>query len=517
MSERFFSHISIRLIAAAIVLLSLFTTPAAAQTVNDQWSWTTQQPAEGWQERGFDESQWQRGQGGFGTRDTPGACVATEWNTDRIWLRKQITLTEVTAQPALLIHHDEDAVVYLNGQQIASFPGFLSSYQTVPLSAAAAALLTAGKHVLAVHCRQTNGGQFIDVHLIDATNPPRLPRTSSLVPFDTALTTTWGESVTAENAWTEYPRQRLVRDHWTCLNGHWELQFTPFQQLTAPQKWEQKILVPFAPESRLSGVRRMLDASEALWYRRTIIVSPVAETRTLLHFEAVDYECEVRVNGRIAGTHIGGHTPFSVDITDLVSAGENELIVRVVDATEEFQLRGKQVINPNGIWYTQVSGIWQTVWMETVPLQYLQDVVDTTSAERGTISVSPVGTNRLPIAVDVHDGETCVAAAEGEGTVILTIPDAKLWSPDSPHLYDLKIRLLSEEGSTLDTVRSYAGIRSVGRIRDAHGHWRMTLNGKPIFHWGPLDQGWWPDGLLPPHPMQRCCLISNGSGRRDST
>lgn len=136
--------------------------------------------------------------------------------------------------------------------------------------------------------------------------------------------------------------------------------------------------------------------------------------------------------------------------------------------------------------------------METVPSEYLRDVVITTSAEQGSITVSPVAPGRLPIAVEVRDGDIPVAAAAGRGAVTLQIPQAKLWSPDSPHLYDLQVRLLSENGSTLDTVRSYAGIRSVGRTRDADGHWRMTLNGKPLFHWGPLDQGWWPDGLLTP-------------------
>ena len=483
-------------IALAVIL---FSGRLSADEITDLWTWTLQPPAQAWTQPDFDDTNWKSGFGGFGTPGTPGSRIGTEWSSDAIWLRKRFQLDTVPQQPALLIHHDEDADVYLNGQQIASFDGFLSKYEIVPLTKEAAGRLSTGEQLLAVHCRQTNGGQFIDVHLVDAASVPKLPRPRrSLIPFQTTLTTTWGEAVTAENAWTEYPRPRLVRDRWTNLNGHWDYAISAGDQRESPDEWAGKILVPFAPESQLSGVERMLDTDQALWYRRSFQAATKNGQRQLIHFEAVDYSCEVFVNGQLVGTHTGGHTPFTFDITDEIHDGENRLTVRVTDATEEYQLRGKQSLRPRGIWYTQVSGIWQTVWLEEVPSTYLKDVVISTDAATGTIRVSPISSGRHAARVQVFDDGEPVASATGIGTLTLAIPDAKLWSPSTPHLYDVVISLLDETGAAADTVRSYAGIRTIARQRGTDGHWRMTLNGQPLFHWGPLDQGWWPDGLLTP-------------------
>ncbi|MEZ6105854.1 MAG: glycoside hydrolase family 2 TIM barrel-domain containing protein [Pirellulaceae bacterium] len=224
--------------------------------------------------------------------------------------------------------------------------------------------------------------------------------------------------------------------------------------------------------------------------------------RWLLNFEAVDYRCEVWVNGSRVGSHQGGNTPFSFDVSEVVEPGLNELVVRVEDDTEGWQLRGKQTLDPNGIWYTQVSGIWQTVWLEPVASTYLENLKIGTDAATGTITLRPTigGTERpVRVRVTVHDGADAVLIEEGstEG-LVLSVPKPKLWSPSSPFLYGLTVELLDESGAVLDEVRSYAGIRTVGKERDADGHWRFTLNGEPIFHWGPLDQGWWPDGLLTP-------------------
>ena len=331
---------------------------------------------------------------------------------------------------------------------------------------------------------------------------PQPPSERPTKPFVSQLITTWGEQVTPRNAWTEHPRPQLVRDGWQNLNGNWDYAMTPIAERTPPTAWDGRILVPFSLESRLGGVQRLLDASEALWYRRTFRVVPAAGRRTLLNFEAVDYRCEVFVNRRPVGTHEGGHTPFFFDITDALRAGDNELLVRVEDETEGWQLRGKQVRNARGIWYTQVSGIWQTVWLEQVAASYVEDLTITTDAGSGTITVRPkIGGSggARTLRVVVSDAGRTVAETRGDGASLsLVVKNARLWSPDSPHLYDLKVSLLDASGKAVDEVRSYAGIRTVGKVRDAEGHWRFTLNGQVVFHWGPLDQGWWPDGLLTP-------------------
>lgn len=483
-------------------LLILVCSAASAQEIVDTWRYTLRKPAVGWRANDFDDSQWKEAQGGFGTRGTPGARVATIWATNSIWLRKTFSLKSIPSKPALLIHHDEDADVYINGQSVAVVKGFTSAYQVVPIDKQKQSALQVGKSVMAVHCRQTEGGQFIDVHLVDADNVPKLPAPKrSTKPFVSEMITKWGEGVTAENAWTEYPRPQLKRDDWKNLNGSWDFAITSAEQQDMPTEWAGKILVPYCLESRLGGVQRLLDATEALWYRRMFSAATTSGKRQLLNFEAVDYQSEVFVNGVSVGSHRGGNTPFSMDITEAMKTGENELVVRVEDDTEAWQLNGKQTLNPRGIRYTQVSGIWQTVWLEQVSSSYLKDLKIATSAGTGTISVRPIvdGDAGVTARVIVKDGDKVVAQQESsDQTIELKIANAKLWSPTSPHLYDLEVTLLNDAGEALDQVASYTGIRTVGKVKGTDGHWRFTLNGKPIFHWGPLDQGWWPDGLLTP-------------------
>lgn len=486
-----------------ITAICLYSSPAVSQEIVDTWRYSLRKPANGWRQAAFDDSSWKEGFGGFGMRDTPGARVGTVWATNSIWLRKKFSLETVPDKPALLIHHDEDAEVFINGQSVAALKGYTTAYQVVPIPAAQRAAIKSGQNVMAVHCRQTGGGQFIDVHLIDADKRPQLPppqRTTK--PFVSELITKWGAEVNAENAWTEYPRPRLRRPQWQNLNGHWDYAVTSIDHRQVPREWAGKILVPFCLESRLGGVQRLLDASEALWYRRSFSIPVRAAPRTLLNFEAVDYRCEVIVNGVSVGTHQGGHTPFTFDISEAVQAGKNELVVRVEDATEGWQLRGKQTLNARGIWYTQVSGIWQTVWLEQVGAHHIRDAKISTDAAAGTISVQPLIENRTPgmrTRIVVKDQARIIQETETRAESIeLKIEQPKLWSPRSPHLYDIQITLLDDNGQILDRVETYAGIRTVGKRRDAAGHWRFTLNGKPIFHWGPLDQGWWPDGLLTP-------------------
>ena len=332
-----------------------------------------------------------------------------------------------------------------------------------------------------------------------AQEPTVLPKPKrNTKPFASELITTWGEKVTPENAWTEYPRPLMERENWTNLNGNWNYAVTPIETSEKPSNWDGQILVPYCLESKLGGVQRLLDASEALWYRKEFSLQTDAAKRYLLNFEAVDYRCEVFVNGMSVGSHVGGNTPFSFDISKAVRSGANELVVRVEDATEELQLRGKQVLNARGIWYTQVSGIWQTVWMEEVPADHVEDLKINTSAEEGSITVETKTASTHTVEVIVSDGDRVVARARGGKQTTIKIEGAKLWSPSNPDLYDITVNLLDGNEQVVDSVQSYAGIRTVGKMKDAEGHWRFTLNGEILFHWGPLDQGWWPDGLLTP-------------------
>ena len=476
-----------------------------AQQIVDEWRYTVKKPADGWRQSNFDDADWTQGFGGFGTQDTPGARVGTTWGTKSIWLRKTFTLETVPANPVLLMHHDEDVEVYINGRAVAQLKGFTNKYEVVQIPAINRETLQAGKNVMAVHCRQTTGGQFIDVHLVDGDNVPELPPAKrDTKPFQSELITTWGSEVTPENAWTEYPRPLLQRKNWTNLNGMWDYAISDVKQTEVPAKWDGEILVPFCLESKLGKVQRLLDGTEALWYRRTFEAKTSAREKLLLNFEAVDYRCEVFVNSTSVGKHQGGNTPFFFDVSAAVKNGANELVVRVEDDTEKWQLRGKQTLNARGIWYTQVSGIWQTVWLERVPATHIQDIKLSTNADAGTISVATSvsgaqGTGGHNVRAIIREGENIVAEGKGAAdNLTLTIPKAKLWSPDSPHLYDIELQLLAADGSTIETVNSYAGIRSVSKAADKDGNLRFLLNGKPIFHWGPLDQGWWPDGLLTP-------------------
>ena len=381
----------------------------------------------------------------------------------------------------------------MNGKLAAEFSGFVTEYIVHPIPAD---LLKPGENQLAVTCKQTTGGQAIDVHIIDAENVPTLPEPKRPErPFPSELITEWGTRVTPENAWTEYPRPQFVRDQWENLNGLWDYAITT-KEAPRPAKWDGQILVPFAIESKLSGVGRLLHGDQALWYRRPLPAKANDGRRLLLNFEAVDYHCDVWVNNTKVGSHTGGSTPFSFDVTGALKPdGDNHLVVRVEDATDGFQLKGKQTTDPRGIWYTQVSGIWGTVWTEEVPESHLSSVSIHTSND-GTLTfefVATGGADELPIEVTATlDGEK-VARDQGSALrTTLKIPEPRRWSPASPTLYELEFRYGA------DVVKSYAGIREIGKVKDADGHLRFTLNGEPIFHWGPLDQGWWPDGLLTP-------------------
>jgi beta-galactosidase len=313
-----------------------------------------------------------------------------------------------------------------------------------------------------------------------------------------SMLTRWGEHVTVDNAWREYPRPALARESWNNLNGLWKYQITPQSQAAAPSDWAGDILVPYAIESALSGVKKRVGTDEALWYRREFDRPALGpDERLLLNFDAVDYQSTVWVNDTPVGTHTGGNLPFSFDITSAVKPGVNRLTVRVTDATDSpgaYQLHGKQVRNPRGIWYTSVTGIWQTVWLEKVPTVHITNANITPSTSgKVVIQLAVAGGQAEEAEVSASLNGNVVATAKGPAEKLtLTIPDPKLWSPDSPTLYDLAITV------SHDTVKSYVGIRETSIVKDAEGNLRLALNGKPFFHFGTLDQGWWPDGLLTP-------------------
>ncbi|MFR8379605.1 MAG: glycoside hydrolase family 2 protein [Phocaeicola vulgatus] len=294
----------------------------------------------------------------------------------------------------------------------------------------------------------------------------------------------------------------MERNEWKNLNGLWEYAITDLGG-NVPAHFDGQILVPFAVESSLSGVGQRVGAKKELWYSRSFEV-PVAwkNKNVLLHFGAVDWKADIWVNDVKVGSHTGGFTPFSFDITAALSGkGNNKLVVKVWDPTDEgYQPRGKQVNNPEGIWYTPVTGIWQTVWLEPVTARHIEELRITPDIDQHLLTVKAHLNMRAPsdlIEVNVYDGNQLVATGKSinDEAVVIPMPeDAKLWSPDFPFLYTLKV-MLKSDNKILDQVNSYAAMRKYSTKRDANGIVRLELNNQPLFQFGPLDQGWWPDGL----------------------
>lgn len=320
-------------------------------------------------------------------------------------------------------------------------------------------------------------------------------------PAGDKLKTKWASEIDVNNVLPEYPRPIMERAEWQNLNGLWNYAILPAGKQT-PASFDGQILVPFAVESSLSGVQKNVGRDNELWYERTFTVpSKWNNNRVLLHFGAVDWKADVWVNNVKVGQHTGGYTPFSFDITPALAKGKNTLTVKVWDPTDQgFQPRGKQVNKPEGIWYTPVSGIWQTVWLEPVPEKYIENIRITPDIDKKTLTVKALvnaASSADKIAVKVMEKGKVIASAQSINNLPLEIAmpeNVKLWSPDSPSLYDLEITLF-DGTKQLDKVNSYAAMRKYSIKRDDKGIVRLQLNNNDLFQFGPLDQGWWPDGL----------------------
>ena len=326
----------------------------------------------------------------------------------------------------------------------------------------------------------------------------------------TPIMSCFGEKIAPDNAWREYPRPQMARDAWQSLNGLWEYAIIP-ADADKPSAFDGEILVPFSPESALSGVGRKVTEKDQIWYRRTVDLDGEHPMRTLLHFESVDFRAQVFVNGEEATDvpHAGAAAPFTLDITPFARPGENLLEVNVWDpCCSHLGTTGKQMLDPAGSFHPAASGICGSVWIETVPETYLAgyEVETDIAAGTATFTFDVRGNLRDATlrAVVLRNGKAVATGEIGpEGrldrplSILLPRPLA-LWSPDAPNLYDVEITVADPVAGTADRVRGYFAMRSFGKARGADGKMRFTLNGEPFYVLGVLDQGWWPDGLLTP-------------------
>ena len=307
------------------------------------------------------------------------------------------------------------------------------------------------------------------------------------------LYTEWGKKIDPKNVLPEYPRPQLVRSNWRNLNGYWDYAIT--KSAEEPEKYDGKILVPFSPEAPLSGVMRQLLPEEFLHYRLIFEHGGSAGEHVILHFGAVDERCSVYLNGEKIDEHRGGYLPFEFDVAPVLKAGENVLTLCVRDFSDSsYHANGKQTLKRGGIWYTAQSGIWQTVWLEEAPENYIEGIKITPVLKNGTVLFEICAKNPEGAKIDIFEHGEIIAEsrADEHGKAVLKLGAQRPvhpWSPEDPFLYDAEITLGE------DRVTSYFAMREFAVLPDEHGAMRLMLNGKPLFHSGVLDQGYWPDGL----------------------
>lgn len=321
-------------------------------------------------------------------------------------------------------------------------------------------------------------------------------------PVKGKIMTSWAEQINVNKVHDYYPRPQLKRDNWQNLNGLWQYAITDKNQSSIPKVFDGQILVPFAVESALSGVGKTVGKDSLLWYKNLVNITKPKNEKVLLHFGAVDWQCEVYVNGKKVGSHEGGFDPFVFDITSYLNRGaKQEIALRVWDPTNDGpQPIGKQMKNPHAIWYTPVTGIWQTVWIENVPASYITSTKQTPDIDKESLEVAVEIDGAQSgdiITYKVLDGNNVVGEFTNGVNKTFSIPvkNAKLWSPDQPHLYDLQISL-KRKGKVIDEVKTYFAMRKISLKKDEKGIPRLALNNEILFQYGPLDQGWWPDGLF---------------------
>ena len=337
--------------------------------------------------------------------------------------------------------------------------------------------------------------------LITCTSSMILSASAQWSPAGDKLKTKWAEEVNPQNVLPEYPRPLLERSQWTNLNGLWDYAIAP-RGAAEPANFDGKILVPFAVESALSGVMKEVGQQNELWYKREFTIpSNWKGKNVILNFGAVDWKTDVIINDIFIGSHQGGYTPFSFDITPFLDGKtKHKLVVRVWDPTDRgFQPRGKQVTRPEGIWYTAVTGIWQTVWIEPVSANHITAIKTIPNIDGGCLNVTVSTSKANPtdiIEVKLLDKGQVVATGKGipGHEIRISVQNPTLWDTENPYLYDMKVSV-SSSGKVDDDVKSYTAFRKISTGRDANGFMRMQLNNKDLFHYGPLDQGWWPDGL----------------------
>ena len=325
------------------------------------------------------------------------------------------------------------------------------------------------------------------------------------LPAGNKIKTKWGNNLNQNNIWNEYPRPQLERKDWINLNGLWSYSITDENALN-PGNLDEKILVPFSLESSLSGVMKNLNEKEILWYYREFKIPENWKNKNiLLHFNAVDWKCELFINDIKIGEHIGGYSEFYFDITNKLLEGKNKILLKVFDPSDKgYQPVGKQSLNPNGIWYTSISGIWQTVWLEPVSEKYIEKIEINNDFDNKEIKINCKlnKDENLPLKISLlyNEKEFMKIKGNSNSDIVFKIPEEYFhpWSPNEPNIYRIKAELFDNEDKIIDSIESYTTIRKIEQRKDENGYYRIYLNNNKIFNMGVLDQGYWPDGLYTP-------------------
>ena len=324
-------------------------------------------------------------------------------------------------------------------------------------------------------------------------------------PAGNKIKTKWGKNLDPNKVWQEYPRPQLERKQWLNLNGIWSYSITDVNS-QKPDNFDGEILVPFSIESSLSGVMKSLNEKQILWYYKEFeIPDNWKDKNIIIHFNAVDWICELYINDNKIGEHSGGYSEFSFDITKNIKEGKNKILLRVFDPSDKgYQAVGKQTLNPNVIWYTSISGIWQTVWLEPVNEIYIQKLEINNDYDKKEIKIN-VKLNldeKLPLEVSLlfKDDEFIKLKGLSNSEIVFNIPDKHFhpWSPNEPNIYSFNINIFDNNQKIIDSIVSYTTLRKVEQKKDKNGIYRIYLNNKPLFNMGTLDQGYWPDGLYTP-------------------